>query len=227
MGRTRPTDSSIPQARPFVTWYFVRWRTFWVGRGARKRPGALPAGLEACGGGFWPSCVAKKDAAASEVPAIRTVPETNSKPSAAGSSWKGGARERREKSGAPVRERPILSGADFAPTWSECGDSNPGPPAPKAGALPTAQHPVISFRRRPGPHVQRTRGRERTGNLYYTYFFPLVKCSMAFCPDGGKIGPGGVRLRGLGVVCVGEGNFIRPRTAPVLRRTGSDARQDP
>ncbi len=117
MGRTRPTDSSIPQARPFVTWYFVRWRTFWVGRGARKRPGALPAGLEACGGGFWPSCVAKKDAAASEVPAIRTVPETNSKPSAAGSSWKGGARERREKSGAPVRERPILSGADFAPTW--------------------------------------------------------------------------------------------------------------
>ena len=151
MERTRPTDSSIPQARPFVTWYFVRWRTFWVGGGARKRPGALPAGLEACGGGFWPSCVAKKDAAASEVPAIRTVPKTNSKPSAAGSSWKGGARERREKSGAPVRERPILSGADFAPTWSECGDSNPGPPAPKAGALPTAQHPVISFRRRPGP----------------------------------------------------------------------------
>ena len=125
MGRTRPTDSSIPQARPFVTWYFVRWRTFWVGRGARKRPGALPAGLEACGGGFWPSCVAKKDAAASEVPAISTAPKTNSKPSAAGSSWKGGARERREKSGAPVRERPILSGADFAPTWSECGDSNP------------------------------------------------------------------------------------------------------
>ena len=29
--------------------------------------------------------------------------------------------------------------------WSECGDSNPGPPAPKAGALPTAQHPDISF----------------------------------------------------------------------------------
>ncbi len=29
--------------------------------------------------------------------------------------------------------------------WSECGDSNPGPPAPKAGALPTAQHPVIQF----------------------------------------------------------------------------------
>ena len=28
-------------------------------------------------------------------------------------------------------------------TWSECGDSNPGPPAPKAGALPTAQHPVL------------------------------------------------------------------------------------
>ena len=141
MGRTRPTDSSIPQARPFVTWDFVRWRTFRVGGGARKRPRALPVGMEACGGGFWPSCVDKKDAAASEVAAIRTVPETNSKPSAAGSSWKGGARERREKPGAPVRERPILSGADFAPTWSECGDSNPGPPAPKAGALPTAQHP--------------------------------------------------------------------------------------
>ena len=32
--------------------------------------------------------------------------------------------------------------ADF---WSECGDSNPGPPAPKAGALPTALHPVIQI----------------------------------------------------------------------------------
>ncbi len=29
--------------------------------------------------------------------------------------------------------------------WSECGDSNPGPPAPKAGALPTAQHPDVWF----------------------------------------------------------------------------------
>ena len=29
--------------------------------------------------------------------------------------------------------------------WSECRDSNPGPPAPKAGALPTAQHPVMKL----------------------------------------------------------------------------------
>ena len=29
--------------------------------------------------------------------------------------------------------------------WSECGDSNPGPPAPKAGALPTAQHPDMKL----------------------------------------------------------------------------------
>ena len=66
---------------------------------------------------------------------------TKPQSSEASAVWKGGARERREKSGAPIRERPVLSGADFAPTWSECGDSNPGPPAPKAGALPTAQHP--------------------------------------------------------------------------------------
>ena len=29
--------------------------------------------------------------------------------------------------------------------WSECRDSNSGPPAPKAGALPTALHPDKSF----------------------------------------------------------------------------------
>lgn len=29
--------------------------------------------------------------------------------------------------------------------WSKCGDSKPGPPAPKAGALPTALHPVIEL----------------------------------------------------------------------------------
>ena len=33
----------------------------------------------------------------------------------------------------------------FKERWSECRDSNPGPPAPKAGALPTALHPVISL----------------------------------------------------------------------------------
>ena len=39
-------------------------------------------------------------------------------------------------------KNPPLS-QDFDGFWSECGDSNPGPPAPKAGALPTAQHPVL------------------------------------------------------------------------------------
>ena len=33
----------------------------------------------------------------------------------------------------------------FCEKWSECGDSNPGPPAPKAGALPTAQHPDMKL----------------------------------------------------------------------------------
>ena len=33
----------------------------------------------------------------------------------------------------------------FCKIWSECGDSNPGPPAPKAGALPTAQHPDMKL----------------------------------------------------------------------------------
>ena len=33
----------------------------------------------------------------------------------------------------------------FKERWSECRDSNPGPPAPKAGALPTAQHPVMKL----------------------------------------------------------------------------------
>ena len=33
----------------------------------------------------------------------------------------------------------------FCKIWSECGDSNPGPPAPKASALPTALHPVMKF----------------------------------------------------------------------------------
>ena len=33
----------------------------------------------------------------------------------------------------------------FKVFWSECGDSNPGPHAPKAGALPAALHPVIEF----------------------------------------------------------------------------------
>ena len=51
--------------------------------------------------------------------------------------------------------------------WSEWGDSNSRPPAPKAGALPAAQHPVLL-----------TAGPEGDGvSLYYTYFFASVKCS--------------------------------------------------
>ena len=42
----------------------------------------------------------------------------------------------------------------FCKRWSECGDSNPGPPAPKAGALPTAQHPDMKLWDCPGVFSQ-------------------------------------------------------------------------
>ena len=42
----------------------------------------------------------------------------------------------------------------FCKIWSECGDSNPGPPAPKAGALPTAQHPDMKLWDCPGVSSQ-------------------------------------------------------------------------
>ena len=45
----------------------------------------------------------------------------------------------------------------FCKKWSECGDSNPGPPAPKAGALPTAQHPDIRLWDCPGGFSQSRR----------------------------------------------------------------------
>ena len=45
----------------------------------------------------------------------------------------------------------------FCKIWSECGDSNPGPPAPKAGALPTAQHPDIKLWNCPGVSSQSKR----------------------------------------------------------------------
>ena len=58
------------------------------------------------------SCVSTKDADHHD------APKTNSKPSAAGSSWKGGAKERnavlrRSQKGTALKR----SGADFAPTW--------------------------------------------------------------------------------------------------------------
>ena len=45
----------------------------------------------------------------------------------------------------------------FCVRWSECGDSNPGPPAPKAGALPTAQHPDMKLSNCPGVFSQSKR----------------------------------------------------------------------
>ena len=45
----------------------------------------------------------------------------------------------------------------FCQSWSECGDSNPGPPAPKAGALPTAQHPDMKLWNCPGGFSQSRR----------------------------------------------------------------------
>lgn len=42
------------------------------------------------------------------------------------------------------RKSPLKS-TDFRGLWSEWGDSNSQHPAPKAGALPIALHPVISF----------------------------------------------------------------------------------
>ena len=48
------------------------------------------------------------------------APKTNSKPSAAGSSWKGGAKERNAVLRRPLKGTALKrSGADFAPTWSE------------------------------------------------------------------------------------------------------------
>ena len=54
----------------------------------------------------------------------RHAPPTNSKPSAAGSSWKGGAKERsavlrRSPKGTALKR----SGADFAPTWTKAAKS--------------------------------------------------------------------------------------------------------
>ena len=58
----------------------------------------------------------------------------------------------------------------FKAFWSECGDSNPGPPAPKAGALPTALHPVIQFFIRLGVFSQTRRD---TNFAIPGYFFSI------------------------------------------------------
>ena len=55
----------------------------------------------------------------------------------------------------------------FKERWSECRDSNPGPPAPKAGALPTAQHPVMKL----GDSVGRILPNQARYQLRYTRIF--------------------------------------------------------
>ena len=59
----------------------------------------------------------------------------------------------------------------FCKIWSECGDSNPGPPAPKAGALPTAQHPDMKLWDCPGVSSQIKRD-TTFATPGYLIFFP-------------------------------------------------------
>ena len=44
----------------------------------------------------------------------------------------------------PLRARQVLSQLSYIPKWSGRHDSNVRPPAPKAGALPTAQRPEMN-----------------------------------------------------------------------------------
>ena len=53
------------------------------------------------------------------------APKTKSKPSAAGSIWKGGARERADDAFFAVGIKRRRSKAYFAPTWRSGRDSNP------------------------------------------------------------------------------------------------------
>ncbi len=60
-------------------------------------------------------------------------------------------------------------------SWSECRDSNPGPPAPKAGALPTAQHPVIYSLQRGTVHIiketrDKCKGRKRIDRRKFPWY---------------------------------------------------------
>ena len=56
---------------------------------------------------------------------------TNCEPSAAGRSWKGGARERADDVFFALGIKRRRSKADFAPTWRSGRDSNPRGIAPK------------------------------------------------------------------------------------------------
>ena len=75
-----------------------------------------------------------------------------------------------------------------ASEWSEWGDLNSRPPAPKAGALPTAQHPVIVCRRKMEPKAG-----------------ALPPCRKYRSRASLGIGPPSVRLRSLRL------RFLRPR----------------
>ena len=57
--------------------------------------------------------------------AFRLTPKTKSKPSAAGSIWKGGARERADDVFFAIGIKRRRSKADFAPTWYRWWGSNP------------------------------------------------------------------------------------------------------
>ena len=59
--------------------------------------------------------------------------------------------------------------------WSECRDSNPGPPAPKAGALPTAQHPVMKL----GDPAGRILPNQARYQLRYTRIFTFCHYTTA------------------------------------------------
>ncbi len=63
----------------------------------------------------------------------------------------------------------LLPLIDFL-SWSGCADSNCGPPAPKAGALPTAPHPAVpTFATGECPH----------------YSTPVVVCQVLFSGHSG------------------------------------------
>lgn len=72
----------------------------------------------------------------------------------------------------------------FCEIWSECGDSNPGPPAPKAGALPTAQHPDVKLWDCPGASSQMCVGTfSRHSTALFSPFPCLGRSSLdLFCP---------------------------------------------
>lgn len=54
---------------------------------------------------------------------------------------RGGAAECVRSAFSAKHKKVGASNMKLAPTWSECRDSNSGPPEPKSGTLPTALHP--------------------------------------------------------------------------------------